>query len=59
MMMSAADNTMAVLIFIVNTLEDGPVFFLLLGGLGLIILGKNRMHNIRKISKRISLMPVN
>lgn len=59
MMMSAADNTMAILIFIVNTLGDGLAFFLLPRGGGVIILGTIRIHNIRRISTRISLMPVN
>ena len=59
MMMTAADNTMASLIFIVNPLGDGLVFFLLPGGFGVIILGTIKIHNIRKISTRISLMPVN
>ena len=58
MMMSAADNTMATLIFIVNTLAAGLVFFLLPWGFGFIILGTIRIHNIRRISIRISLMPV-
>jgi hypothetical protein len=59
MMIMAADNTMALLNFIVNTLGDGFVFFLFPGGFGEIILGTIRIQSIRKISKRISLMPVN
>jgi len=59
MMIMAADNTMALLNFIVNTLGDGFVFFLSPGGFGEIILGTIRIQSIRKISKRISLMPVN
>ena len=59
MMMTAADNTMALLNFIVNTLGERLVFFLLPRGFGEIILGTIRIHSIRKISKRISLMPVN
>lgn len=57
--MTAADNTMATLIFIVDTLGSGLVFFLLPGGGGVNILGTIRIHNIRRISTRISLMPVN
>jgi len=57
--MSAADNTMAVLIFIVNPLGAGLVFFLLPEGSGLIILGIIKIHNIKRISTRISLIPVN
>lgn len=59
MMRTAADNTMAILIFIVNTPEDSLVFFLSPVGFGVIILGAIRIHNIRKTSTRISLMPVN
>lgn len=59
MMMTAADKTMAILVFIVNTPEYGCLFFLLPPGLGVIIRGTMRIHNIRRISKRISLMPVN
>ncbi len=59
MMRTAADNTMAILIFIVNPLADGLVFFFLPEGLGVIILGTIRIHNIKRMSTRISLMPVN
>jgi len=59
MMMTTADNTMAALIFIVNTLADGPVFFLLAKGFGGIIRGTIRIHNNKRTSTRISLMPVN
>lgn len=55
---SAADKTMAILIFIVKTLPD-DLFFRLPEGFGLIILGTIRIHNIRRTSTRISLMPVN
>ncbi len=58
MMMSAADNTTASLIFIVNTLADA-LFVLLPEGFGVIILGRIKIHNIRRISRRISLIPVN
>lgn len=58
-MMTTADNTMAALIFIVNTLADGPVFFLLAEGFGVIIRGTIRIHNNKRISTRISLIPVN
>ncbi|NDY73479.1 hypothetical protein [Desulfobacter hydrogenophilus] len=58
MMTSATDNTMANLIVIVNTLVFGLVFFLLPWGFEFIILGTIRIHKIRRISIRISLMPV-
>jgi hypothetical protein len=59
MMMSAADNTMASLIFIVNTPADADFSLLLPEGFGVIILGTIKIHNIRRISRRISLIPVN
>jgi hypothetical protein len=59
MMMSAADNTTASLIFIVNTPADADFSLLLPEGFGVIILGTIKIHNIRRISRRISLMPVN
>ena len=58
MIMSAADNTIAILIFIVNTLAD-DLFFPLPEGFGVIILGTIRIHNIRRMSTSSSLMPVN
>ncbi len=59
MIMMVMDSTMEALIFIEILLADVPVFFLLAADFGVIILGTIRMHNIRSISTRISLMPVN
>ena len=58
MMITAADNTMAALNFIENIPDAGFFFFFAVLGFDVIILGTIRIHNIKRISTRISLMPV-